>query len=181
MTAPETKVLLVTGGCRSGKSSYAQAWAEDCASNRLFVATAVPPEDAPEDEEMLERIRRHKEARGPSWSLVEEPVDLKRVLSENGSDAGVILIDCITVWVSNLMLSGLSDEAAIEKAEALVEAFEKVSCPVVMVTNEVGWGVVPETPLGRRFRDLAGSVNQVLAAGADRVVLMVSGFPLQVK
>lgn len=170
------EIVLVTGGCRSGKSRFALRWAEARASKRLFLATALAI-----DEEMAERIRRHREARGQGWVTVEEPLDLTQALQAHGEQVEVILIDCITIWASNLLLEGLSDEEILIRTRELIEALDHVTCPAALVTNEVGWGIVPDHPLGRRFRDIAGSMNQVLAEAADRVVLMVAGMPLHVK
>ncbi len=172
----EKEILLVTGGCRSGKSSYAQRWAEKRSSSRLFLATAQAL-----DQEMADRIRRHKEERGSGWACVEEPLEVVRVVEERGARAGVILIDCVTIWLSNLMLAGLPDSEILSRAGALATAGKEALCSLALVTNEVGWGIVPENDMARRFRDLAGSTNSLLARSADRVVLMVSGIPLSLK
>jgi adenosylcobinamide kinase/adenosylcobinamide-phosphate guanylyltransferase len=173
---PVKEVLLVTGGCRSGKSRYAQKWAEERASERLFLATARVT-----DEEMAERIRKHQEMRGKGWITVEEPTGVARAIRKHGASVQVILIDCVTIWLSNLLLEGLSDPEILERVEALKAVLNRSSASVAMVTNEVGWGIVPDHPLGRRFRDLAGTVNQRLAAVADKVVLMAAGLPITLK
>jgi adenosylcobinamide kinase/adenosylcobinamide-phosphate guanylyltransferase len=170
------QIILITGASRSGKSRYAQIWAENKAPSRLFLATARAL-----DEEMADRIRRHKEVRGEGWSTIEEPLMISPAIREYGSRAEVILLDCVTLWVSNLLMEGLSDKEILSSAEDLARAASEVSCSIAMVTNEVGWGIVPEYPEGRRFRDLAGSVNQVLARSADQVILMVAGIPMLVK
>jgi adenosylcobinamide kinase / adenosylcobinamide-phosphate guanylyltransferase len=170
------EVILVTGGCRSGKSRHAQQWAESRAAKRMFLATARVT-----DEEMAERIRRHQEVRGEGWTTVEEPLLVPEAVLEHGRGAPVILIDCITLWVSNLLMEGLSDKEILRRVSDLIQILARRECSVAMVTNEVGWGVVPENPLGRRFRDLAGFINQHLAASADRVVLMAAGLPLMLK
>lgn len=170
------ETILVTGGCRSGKSRFAQKWAEERGSNRLFLATARVT-----DEEMAERIRRHQKARGRGWETIEEPLLVDSVLREHGSRTDVILVDCITIWLSNLLMEGLSDERILERAHSLSQTLRQFSCSMAFVTNEVGWGVVPDNPLGRRFRDLAGSANQFLAESVDRVVLMVAGLPTFLK
>ncbi len=176
MTRKGKELLLVTGGCRSGKSRFAQRWAEARAASRLFLATAQAV-----DEEMAERIRRHKRGRGMGWSTVEEPMEVSRAIREHGHGVGVMLMDCATIWVSNLLVAGLSDEEVLAKAASLREVLQETPCSAAIVTNEVGWGIVPDHPLGRRFRDLAGSVNQILAEAADRLVLMVAGVPVTVK
>jgi len=172
----DKELLLVTGGARSGKSSYAQRWAEMRSSSRLFLATAQPL-----DREMADRIRRHREDRGDDWLCMEEPLEVSRVVSEQGAKVGVILIDCITVWLSNLLAVPLADREILARVEALAAAMKEAVCSLALVTNEVGWGIVPENPLARRFRDLAGWANSLLARNADRVVLMVSGIPLSLK
>ncbi len=168
--------LLVTGGCRSGKSRFALQWAEACSGQRLFLATARAT-----DKEMAERIRRHRRERGKEWLTVEEPLDVEQALQTHGHQAGVILIDCITIWTSNLLLEMRSDERILQRTEQLVETLGQLPCSAALVTNEVGWGVHPAHPLGRRFRDIAGMVNQSLARSADRVVLLVSGIPITIK
>jgi adenosylcobinamide kinase/adenosylcobinamide-phosphate guanylyltransferase len=172
----EKEVLLVTGGCRSGKSRYAQEWAEGRASKRLFLATARVT-----DEEMAERIRRHQEVRGEGWITVEEPIGVAAAIREHGAAVQVILMDCVTIWLSNLLLEGLPDREILEQVGELQMTLARTICSVAMVTNEVGWGIVPDHPLGRRFRDLAGMVNQKLGHEADRVVLMAAGLPLILK
>jgi adenosyl cobinamide kinase/adenosyl cobinamide phosphate guanylyltransferase len=170
------EVILVTGGCRSGKSRHAQQWAERRSLRRMFLATARVT-----DEEMAERIRRHQEVRGEGWTTVEEPLLVPEAVLEHGRGAPVILIDCITLWVSNLLMEGLSDKEILRRVNDLIQILARRECSLAMVTNEVGWGVVPENHLGRRFRDLAGFINQHLAASADRVVLMAAGLPLVLK
>jgi len=172
----DKELLLVTGGCRSGKSSYALRWAEKRSSSRLFLATAQAL-----DQEMADRIRRHKEERGDTWICVEEPLEVTRVVREQGAKVGVILIDCITIWLSNLLAAPLTDREILSRVEALATVMKEAMCSLALVTNEVGWGIVPENPLARRFRDLAGWTNSLLAQNADRVVLMVSGVPLSLK
>jgi adenosylcobinamide kinase/adenosylcobinamide-phosphate guanylyltransferase len=133
------------------------------------------------DEEMAERIARHKAARGERWMTVEEPLDVPEVVRKRGKEMEVLLVDCITIWLSNLMLKGHNDEEIVARVRDLVDVIDEVPCSWAMVTNEVGWGVVPDHPLGRRFRDLTGSVNQRLARTADQVVLMVAGQPVMIK
>jgi adenosylcobinamide kinase/adenosylcobinamide-phosphate guanylyltransferase len=171
-----TETLLVTGGCRSGKSRYAQRWAEARGVDRLFLATSHAI-----DNEMAERIRRHRSRRGRGWDTVESPEQVVEILRDRMAKSDVVLVDCITIWVSNLMLAGLTDSAILQRVDELVDTLPRLRCSVGMVTNEVGWGVVPDHPLGRRFRDLAGTVNQRLAAAVDRVVLLVAGISLTVK
>jgi len=169
--------MLVTGGCRSGKSRFALKTAEQVADdNRLFIATSQPLDD-----EMKERVKRHRQERGPDWQTVESPVQLPEAVTGNHDSAQVILIDCITMWISNLLLDESSSPKISEYMENLKEALIGARCPILLVTNEVGMGIVPENRLAREFRDLVGSANQTLAGLADQVVLVVSGISLWVK
>lgn len=165
-------VTLVLGGVRSGKSTYAEQLAMD-AETALYIATAEPG-----DAEMVERIRLHQLRRGPRWTTVEEPLNLLSALSEHANPDRPIVVDCLTLWLSNLMHSARNVEAETAHLAALLG---DLAGPVVLVANEVGLGIVPETPLGRRFRDHAGCLNRTIAEIADRVVLMVAGLPLIIK
>jgi len=165
-------VTLVLGGARSGKSTYAEQLAMT-AGAAIYIATAEPG-----DAEMVERIRLHQQRRGPRWTTVEEPLNLLAALSEHSERDRPIVVDCLTLWLSNLMLSTRDVEAETANLAALLG---DLAGPVVLVANEVGLGIVPETPLGRRFRDHAGCLNRIIADMADRVVLMVAGLPLIVK
>jgi adenosylcobinamide kinase / adenosylcobinamide-phosphate guanylyltransferase len=175
------KVVLITGGSRSGKSRYAQELAQESPGEKLFVATCPRV-----DGEMDERIRRHREDRaGRGWRTVEEEVDLEGVLRRETVE--MVLVDCLTLWINNLMYSSGREEDEIEENEIecrvkrLLSVCAEREGEVVFVTNEVGLGIVPENQLARRYRDLVGRCNQTLAAGADRVVFMVSGLPLALK
>ena len=172
-----TDITLVIGGCRSGKSEHALALAEEISqSDRVFVATCVP-----HDDEMKDRVARHQRDRDAAWKTVEAPVDLAAAIHNHGRAGRVLLIDCLTLWVSNLM--GISEDPDTLRGYAadLVRALEQSRCPVVIVTNEVGCGIVPENRLARLFRDVVGWINQAVAAGADRVVWTVAGIPVTVK
>jgi len=170
-------VVLILGGVRSGKSRYAQQLAEQ-SSRVTFVATA----ECREDEEMRRKIERHRAERPAHWRTVEEPVALGRALRSNEHDSDAILVDCLTLFAANLMESFGSDEAALEGCiEDLCAALQETSCKIILVSNEVGSGVVPAYALGRRFRDLVGEINQRVAAVADTVLLMVAGLPLTLK
>ena len=167
--------LFVVGGARSGKSRFA---AERLPSDAriVFVATAEA-----RDEDMAKRIARHRAERPPRWSTVEEPCDLvARLRGLDGASDG-ILVDCLTLWVSNLLLRGDRDDAILEEAEALAGLIRRRRSSFTLVSNEVGEGVHPETTMGLRFRDVLGGVNQRVAAACDTVVLMVAGIPLTVK
>jgi len=170
------RITLVTGGARSGKSRYAVETAM-AFPRRLFVATAEPFDD-----EMRERIAKHRAERGDAFRTVEEPEHLASVLRAVPPDVDVVLIDCLTVWLGNLMHRHGADRAGYPPVDAFLDALAAPPpCALVLVTNEVGMGIVPEHPMGRRFRDLAGGVNARVAAIADRVVFMVSGIPMVVK
>jgi adenosylcobinamide kinase/adenosylcobinamide-phosphate guanylyltransferase len=170
------EILLVTGACRSGKSRFAQEWADTFPPKRVFLATAQAL-----DAEMAERVRRHRETRGAGWVTREEPQEVAAMIRNPGEDVTVVLLDCVTLWLNNLLMAGLPDTEILDRANSLTNALREAPCPVAVVTNEVGWGIVPEHLLGRRFRDLEGSVNQGLAQAADRVVLMVAGLPVSLK
>jgi len=172
------KTTLVIGGCRSGKSRHALELADQLAGNgkRVFVATCVP-----HDAEMQERVRRHKAERGPEWSALEIPTALPSAIRDHGPGTDVMLIDCLTLWVSNLLFES-DDPAFLEQSTAdLTRALNEAPCPVICVSNEVGAGIVPENGLARLFRDTAGMVNQRVAAAVDKVVWMVAGIPVIVK
>ena len=165
------KVTLVLGGARSGKSRYAESLMAALQPPWVYVATAEAG-----DAEMAERIAAHRERRGPNWRTIEALANLDRVLADHRSEP--VLVDCLTLWLSKLLL----DDGALEDEMVRVEkSLLLATVPKVLVSNEVGAGIVPEHPLGRRFRDLQGILNQRVAALADRVVLMVAGLPLVVK
>lgn len=166
-------LLFVLGGARSGKSRYALNRAEALPGALMFVATAQAL-----DSEMDSRIARHREERGPRWRTIEEPFDLAAaVRTEAGADR-VLLIDCLTLWASNLMLAEQDIDAA---TGVLVAALGEARGPVILVANEVGLGIVPDNALARRFRDVAGIVNQAVAACVDEAVFMAAGLPMRLK
>jgi len=167
--APKTTFVL--GGARSGKSRYAEGLIATLPPPWTFVATAEPG-----DAEMRARIAAHRARRGSSWQTVEAPHELAEAVVL--AQPMPVLVDCLTLWLSNLMLAKADIEAEIARLERALDA---ASAPVVLVSNEVGSGIVPEHPLGRQFRDQQGTLNQRMAARADRVVLMVAGLPLAVK
>jgi|SRR5215472_12425514 len=168
-----TSVTLVLGGVRSGKSRFAQKLAEK-QSSVVFVATAKAV-----DEEMRDKIHRHQQERPKHWRTVEEPIDLERALIDCAPRFEIVLVDCLTLFVSNVLQA--DPEMVNARINGLVDALRKMSTPVVLVSNEVGSGVIPPYPSGRQFRDLLGEVNQKVACVADKVVLMVAGLPLALK
>lgn len=172
------RIVLVTGGSRSGKSAHAQGLAEARPGRRVFVATC-PVFDA----ELAERVRRHREARqAASWETIEEPLDLAAALRAS-QPAAAVVVDCLTLWINNLLFSeeSLTEEAVVSRCASVIAEARSAAGTVVFVTNEVGMGIVPDNPLARRYRDLAGRCNQVMAAGADEVVFLACGIPLPLK
>ncbi len=170
------KIILITGGCRSGKSRFALDYANRRFSKKLYLATAGVL-----DEEMVLRVENHRKARGPEWQTVEEQVAVVDRISEYGDKAEVILLDCLTLWLSNLLLSWDNESKIMEEVERLTKTIKESPATLIAVTNEVGMGIVPADPLGRRFRDLSGLANQKMAEAADTVIFMVSGIPLFLK
>lgn len=178
-----TGTLLVLGGARSGKSAYAQRHCEALGKRLVYIATAQAGDD-----EMAERIARHRAERGHMWSTLEEPLDLCGAISEAAQRADAVLVDCLTLWLSNLMLAnhmqanhmqGRHDLLAARKALTL--QVEQTRVPLVLIANEVGMGIVPDNALARRFRDEAGWLNQEVAAAAKEVVMVVAGLPMRLK
>jgi adenosylcobinamide kinase/adenosylcobinamide-phosphate guanylyltransferase len=164
---------LVLGGARSGKTSVALARAEASGLKPVMVATAEAFDD-----EMERRIAAHRAERGAHWGLVEETTDLSGVLDRESAPDRILVVDCLTLWLSNLMAGERSVEAEID---GLVGALGRVRGPVILVSNEVGLGIVPENALARRFRDLQGLANRKTAAAADRVTLVVAGLEMVAK
>jgi adenosylcobinamide kinase/adenosylcobinamide-phosphate guanylyltransferase len=169
------KTVLITGGARSGKSQHAEARACAAGARRLYLATAEA-----KDEEMAQRIAAHRERRGDGWLTVEEPLELSRELLRRRSEVDCAVVDCLTLWLSNLLLRH-DGETAMKKVDGLVDALTLFDFSVFFVTNEVGSAIVPDNALARSFRDLVGWTNQRVAQVADEVVLMVAGLPVFVK
>jgi adenosylcobinamide kinase/adenosylcobinamide-phosphate guanylyltransferase len=167
------KLTLVLGGARSGKSRHAEGLVTAGPAPWRYVATAQAWDD-----EMRERIALHRERRREGWVTVDAPLDLAATLRELGRETAPILVDCLTLWLTNIMLAERDISAC--RAE-LLAALEGSAAPVVLVSNEVGLGIVPDNALARRFRDEAGALHQALAAKADRVLFIVAGLPMIVK
>lgn len=170
---PSAATTLVLGGARSGKSRHAERLVTESGLERVYLATG-----AAGDREMAERIARHRAERGEGWITVEEGFELPATLSRETRVGRVILVDCLTLWLSNLVLA---ERDVVPMADALCDAVAAAPCPVVLVSNEVGMGLVPETPLGRRFRDAQGRLNQAVAAAVPNVVFVAAGLPLTLK
>lgn len=168
-------VTLVLGGAASGKSRFAQELAERQPGSLLYVATARAG-----DAEMAERIARHRRARGDRWRTLEAPMDLTVVVPA-AVGHGAVLVDCVTLWLTNLLLAGENEGEVWPAVEGFLSVLAGLPAPIFLVSNEVGQGIVPEHALARTFRDLAGQVNQRLAARADHVWLVTAGLPLQLK
>jgi len=171
-------VCLVLGGARSGKSTHAEKLATGSLHGAppqpaVYLATAQAG-----DVEMATRIMTHRARRGASWTTIEEPLKLGEALQAAAAHGRPVLVDCLTLWLSNLMLGGADVDDATDE---LVRALEDCAVPVVFVSNEVGLGIVPDTPLGRAFRDAQGRLNMRMAERADRVILMTAGLPLIMK
>jgi adenosylcobinamide kinase/adenosylcobinamide-phosphate guanylyltransferase len=167
---------LILGGARSGKSRYAIAQAQEIGGSAAFVATARAL-----DPDMVARIARHRAERPRGWTTLEEPHEIVAAARRAAALHDGVVIDCVTLWVANLMERGDDDTAVLAAADDLAKLMRERLASLVVVSNEVGAGVHPPTALGRRFGDLLGFVNQRLASAADRVTLMVAGIPLTVK
>ena len=170
------KVIFITGGCRSGKSRYALDYANRHFSKKLYLATCEVL-----DQEMAQRVENHKKMRGPEWQTVEEPLEVVEKVRRYGDEAEVVLLDCITLWLSNLLLKWDDDSKVTGEVDRLIKTLKKSQASFLIVSNEVGMGIVPADPLSRRFRDLSGTANQRIAEVADTLILMVSGLPIFLK
>ncbi len=174
MTVIKGRTVLVIGGARSGKSAFALKKAGSFPGKKAYIATAEAL-----DEEMKERIEKHRGERGKDWETFEEPIKMAGVLREMGSGYNAAVIDCLTLWLSNLLLGAEDPEEEIEGFLSLLR--EGDHPPLFVVSNEVGMGIVPDNPLSRRFRDLAGRLNQKVAGIADEVYLVTAGIPVRIK
>ncbi len=176
-----SRTIFITGGARSGKSVFAEKLALEFKAPLCYLATAQAL-----DGEMTDRIKLHKDRRGEQWQTVEEPLDLSAALSDCDGRHQVILVDCITLWLSNLLfayenLDGDLEERIMRDVRQLADTLSGMTTTVILVSNEVGMGIVPENRLARLYRDIAGRANQALAAAADEVHVVISGIPLRLK
>ncbi len=170
------ETVLIIGGCRSGKSGHALQLADQLAGHKIFMATCVP-----HDREMEQRVLHHQKQRNPNWKTLEVPLLLSEAIRENSRRGHVILVDCLTLWINNILLEKDDPENIDMNIQKLIQSLEKTECPVILVSNEVGTGIVPENRLARLFRDVAGFANQKIAASVDRVIWMVAGIPVKIK
>ena len=166
-------ITLVLGGAASGKSAYAETLVAESGLRQVYIATAEET-----DEEMAAKITDHRARRGESWTTIEAPLELAMALQANARSGNAVLVDCLTVWLGNLVMR--ERDVGAETA-ALVATLGAVRGSAVIVSNEIGYGIVPDSPLSRRFRNLHGALNQAVAGIADRVVLVAAGLPLALK
>lgn len=176
MSSVNARIVLVGGGVRCGKSAFALRRARALGARRLFIATAQAF-----DAEMHERIERHREERAEEFETLEEPLAVAQCIATHSARADVIVVDCLTLWLSNLLLRELSDAAIAAEIEALAAQLAERRCHVVLVTNEVGMGLVPDNALGRRFRDCAGRAHQRFAAQSDEIYMGLLGTLLRLR
>jgi adenosylcobinamide kinase / adenosylcobinamide-phosphate guanylyltransferase len=170
------KVIFITGGARSGKSRLAESLAQGYGAPLCYIATGEAG-----DTEMAERIALHRARRGEAWNTVEEPLRLAEALKNADNRYRAVMVDCITLWITNLLLTEGDAGNVLREVRTLAGLTRELTAPVLMVSNEVGMGIVPENALARTFRDLAGRANEILAASADEVYVMFSGLPLKLK
>lgn len=170
------ETILILGGARSGKSNYAVKLAKKSSGKVAFIATCLPL-----DKEMEKRIRLHKEKRPSSWHTFEEPENLSNLLKRVDLKFSVIIIDCLTLLVSNLLLKGLDSRSIEKRIDKIIKIIKMRKHKTIIISNEVGLGIVPKNDLARKFRDLAGKINQMVVQKSDKVFFMVSGMPLIVK
>jgi adenosylcobinamide kinase/adenosylcobinamide-phosphate guanylyltransferase len=170
------KKILITGGCRSGKSRFALDYANQHYSKKLYLATCEVL-----DEEMAQRVENHKKMRGPEWQTIEEPIEIVNKIRQYGGEVEVILSDCITLWLSNLLMRQKDDPEIMDEVGSLIDTIKHNQTSIILVSNEVGMGIVSADPLSRRFRDLSGMANQRIAEWVDTVIFMVSGIPIFLK
>jgi len=171
-----SELILITGGVRSGKSTYAQKIAESSGAKVFYIATAEALDD-----EMEKRIKSHKKSRPKAWTTIEEPVNIAKIVNTLPFGNNMVILDCLTLLISNLIHKNRSDSEIRSDIKNIIKSLRKKSELSIIVTNEVGSGIIPDNRLSRRFRDLQGMVNQIVAKEADKVCLLVSGIPVQIK
>jgi adenosylcobinamide kinase/adenosylcobinamide-phosphate guanylyltransferase len=176
-----SQTFFITGGARSGKSRFAEQLAASYGTSLCYLATAQSLDD-----EMGQRISKHQQRRGDAWRTIEEPLHLTQSLAANDGIFNVILVDCLTLWLSNLVLlyedlGEVTETRVMDNVQRLATTMRGMTTPVIIVSNEVGMGIVPDNRLGRIFRDIAGQANQIIAAAASEAWLVASGIPLRLK
>ena len=169
-------LVLITGGARSGKSRFAESLAAERGGRVLYLATLQPL-----DQEMAERVLRHRESRPQEWRTVEEPLGVAHALEEAAGSFDTCVLDCITLWVSNLLLADMPEASILESVRKLIDGNSRRASTLIAVTNETGSGLVPEYELGRRFRDVLGEANQLLAGAATSAYLCTAGIAIDIK
>jgi len=172
----ENKITFITGGARSGKSAFAEKIAADITGRRAYLATAQAL-----DEEMVARIEHHRQRRGSTWDTYEEPLAVAELMKKLSGRYEVVLLDCLTLWLSNIMARNRSHDEINAHLVELISVMKTYSGTCIIVSNEVGLGIVPDNPLARQFRDVAGFANQKVALVADEAYLLASGIPLKIK
>lgn len=170
------KIIFILGGARSGKSTYAVKLAKRLDQKIAFIATCLPL-----DKEMRKRIKIHKKNRPSRWQTFEAGEDIATLLKDVGPKFNTLIIDCLTLFISGLLSIGLDDKVIEERVNKMLEILKSKKCKSIIVSNEVGLGIVPKNRLGRRFRDLAGRINQIVAEKSDEVFFLVSGIPWRIK
>jgi adenosylcobinamide kinase/adenosylcobinamide-phosphate guanylyltransferase len=170
------KLIFITGGARSGKSAFAEELAQGLIGKRAYIATAQAL-----DAEMAAKIEKHRKDRGAAWDTFEEPLAVDELLVKLGRTHEIVLLDCLTLWLSNVMAHVQGDGAVVARAEELVKAVKAFGGTCIVVSNEVGLGIVPDNPLARQFRDFAGMLNQKVARVADDVYFTAAGIPMKIK
>ena len=182
-----SQFTFITGGARSGKSRFAELLAAHAKRPVIYIATAQILDD-----EMALRVKQHQQQRPSTWRLIEEPLNIRDTLIQLKDEDGIILLDCVTLWLTNLLLAGPSqndnelfsnelEPQILDLVKEVAQLAREIKPQVIFVSNEVGQGIVPEYPLARAYRDLAGRSNQILAHSADQVYLVVAGFPIEIK
>jgi adenosylcobinamide kinase/adenosylcobinamide-phosphate guanylyltransferase len=176
MNANKGKIYFITGGARSGKSAFAEKLADGLAGKRAYIATAQAL-----DPEMVKRIEHHRKRRGPTWDTLEEPLAVADLLRNLSGQYQTVLLDCLTLWLSNIMAHSEGDDDIAARSEDIVAAIKDFGSACIVVSNEVGLGIVPDNPLARQFRDGAGVLNQKMAKIADEAYFMAAGIPMRIK
>jgi adenosylcobinamide kinase/adenosylcobinamide-phosphate guanylyltransferase len=170
------KFIFIIGGARSGKSGFAVRIAKKIGKKVLFIATCVP-----RDEEMKARVRLHKRSRPAGWKVIEENKEIPARLADEKDKFEAVIIDCLGLYISNLLLRGMTQKKIEERIESMARALSNRKATAILVSNDVGSGIVPDNPMARRFRDLAGVANQMIARYADTVYFMQAGIPIKIK